>query len=187
MTTIAVGFDHNSWLYVPTSWPWGDYATPEDWAEGIAGLLADYHELDADGRHALAKSMLDSREGIDEGEARYLYLANPAEIFFFVSVLYAESNPEFSLEDLAGLNDAATTGKPRVEEFESPALGTGLKATRFVDVGAPDHDIASVTHYAWRSGGLDVVLIFGDFKIVRAEEMIPVIDELARSISVVDS
>lgn len=187
MKTIAVDFDHNSWLYVPISWPWGDYATAEDWATGIAGLLADYHELDAEAREWLATSMLAARDGIDEGEARYLYLANPGELFFFVSVLYADSDESISLEDLAGIEGTATMGKTQTEVFESPSLGNGLKATRFVDAGEPNHDIAGITQYAWRSQGLDVVVIFGDFKLVRVHELAPVIDEFARSISVIEA
>jgi hypothetical protein len=56
---------------------------------------------------------------------------------------------------------------------------------RYVDSGDADHSIALIAQYAWRAKGLDVVMIASSFDVVTLDVLLPVIDELALSVSVV--
>ena len=66
------------------------------------------------------------------------------------------------------------------------SLGDGLRSVRYVDAGELEHDIAAIAQYAWKSGGLDIVVIAANFNLVLLNELLPVVDELARSIRIVE-
>lgn len=57
---------------------------------------------------------------------------------------------------------------------------------RYVDADLPEHDIAAIAQYAWKSGGLDIVVIAANVDLVLLNELLPVVDELARSIRIVE-
>lgn len=187
MTTIQVNFDLDQWLYVPQSWPWNGFDTAGLWADTISGLLTDAYGLDP----AKAAWLNDSLRAIESGcpadESRFVYLADPDRLVFFVSVLYNATSDELTLEDLAAVDDPSATRAPDVVPFSSPELGEGVRAVRYVDAGEPDHEIAAIAQYAWKSGSLDIIVVAANFNVVLLGELLPVVDELARSIRVVES
>ncbi|MGV8967025.1 MAG: hypothetical protein ACOH2F_12180 [Cellulomonas sp.] len=184
MTTIRVDFDQDSWLYVPESWPWNGFENLDHWVATVCDLLGPAHQLDATTTTWLGTSLQAIAAARPDDESRFIYLAAPDRFLFFVSVLYTASD-DLTLEDLAAVNDPAATRKPESRPFVSPQLGEGIRSLRHVDTGGPDHDLAAIVQYAWKSGGLDVVVIAADFNLVLVDELLPVIDELALSISVV--
>ena len=186
MSTIKVDFDRDRWLYVPEFWPWQQFASVEDWAGTIARLVQESAELDAERGEWLRASITSIHNDRPEGENRFIYLAEPDKFIFFVSVLHGPSRPAISVDTLAGIDDPAATRAPDVENLQSAALGRGIRAVRYVDAGAPNHDVAAIAQYAWRSQDMDVVVIAANYGIVLLNAMLPIVDEFALSISVVD-
>ena len=66
------------------------------------------------------------------------------------------------------------------------SLGDGLRSVRYVDAGEPEQDIAAIAQYASASGGLDIVVIAANFNLMRLNELLPVVDERARCIRIVE-
>ncbi|WP_129590474.1 hypothetical protein [Cryobacterium aureum] len=185
--TIRVDFDRDLWLYVPEEWPWNQFADLDDWAGTITRLLTDAYSLDQPTARWIDESLHSIATDRPETESRFVYLANPAEFVFFVSVLYPTSSPELTLDDLAAVHDPAATSAVMVTTFLSDLLGDGVRSIRYADVGEPDHDIAAIAQYAWQKNGLDVVMIAANFNIALLTELLPIVDDLARSISIVDA
>jgi hypothetical protein len=68
--------------------------------------------------------------------------------------------------------------------FPSDTLGEGVKATRYV---ANDREaVVRGTHWVWRTRGRDIVMLTGTADLAVAEELDPLLDQLARSISLAD-
>ncbi|WP_213815550.1 hypothetical protein [Glaciihabitans sp. dw_435] len=186
MKTVRVDFDQDSWLYVPESWPWNGFDDLQTWSVTVSGLLAEFHELDETTTAWLAGSLRSIAQDRPEAESRFVYLADPGNTIFFVSLLQNSSDDEFSLEQLVAATDTNVTRPPDVQPITS-ALGEGLRAVRYVDDGSADHDIVAIAQYAWRSDGLDVVLVAANFDVVLLTQMLPLVDALAQSITVVDA
>ncbi|MDJ0377596.1 hypothetical protein [Cryobacterium sp. PH31-L1] len=183
--TIRVDCDRDRWLYVPEEWPWNQFAHLDDWAGTVTGLLTDAHSLDPQTARWIDESLHSIANDRPETESRFVYLANPAEYIFFVSVLYPASSPELTLDDLAAVHDPAATSPVTATTFSSELLGDGVRSIRYADVGEPDHDIAAIAQYAWKGDDLDVVVIAANFNIALLTELLPIVDDLARSISIV--
>lgn len=106
----------------------------------------------------------------------------------FASIYQLDTVPEMSLDQLAGADTPDQTHPIELVLMTSPHLGDGLRGLRHVDTGGPDHDVAAVLHYVWRGLGgdgqsYDILVIIGDFDVVKLESLLPVFDALARSIS----
>ncbi|WP_104134841.1 MULTISPECIES: hypothetical protein [unclassified Cryobacterium] len=185
--TIRVDFDRDLWLYVPEEWPWNQFADLDDWAGTITVLLTDAYTLDAATARWIDESLHSIANDRPKTESRFVYLANPAESVFFVSVLYPARSPELTLDDLAAVHDPAATSAVAVTTFSSELLGDGVRSIRYADAGEPDHDIAAIAQYAWKGDDLDVVVIAANFNIALLTELLPIVDDLARSISIVDA
>lgn len=186
MTTIHVDFDQDRWLYLPESWPWDGFDSLDQWVATVCDLLRPAHQLDAATTTWLGTSLRAIAAGRPDDESRFIYLAAPDRFLFFVSVLYNDSSDELTLEDLGAVNDPAATRTPETRALLSPQLGEGIRSMRHVDTGGPDHDLAAIVQYAWKRGGLDIVVVAADFNLVLLEELLPLVDELALSISVVE-
>lgn len=186
MSSVKVDFDRDVWLYVPESWPWQGFDNVDIWADTTVRLLAEAYELDDETAQWLGMSLRSITNDRPDQESRFIYLANPGGFIFFLSVASAPTDERLSLESLAGSDDPTVTRQPELEHLESPGMGRGVRTLRYADIGDPSHDIAAIYQYAWRSGGLDVVVIASNFNIPLLLELQPAIDELALSISVVD-
>jgi hypothetical protein len=185
MTTIRVDFDQDRWLYLPESWPWDGFESLDHWVTTVCDLLAPAHQLDAATTTWLGTSLRAIAAGRPDDESRFIYLAAPDRFLFFVSVLYNASSDELTLEDLAAVHDPTATRRPDSRPFDSPQLGAGIRSMRYVDAGGPDHDLAAIVQYAWKSGGMDIIVIAADFNLALVDELLPLLDELALSITVV--
>ncbi|PRY67021.1 hypothetical protein B0I08_108105 [Glaciihabitans tibetensis] len=187
MKTIVANFDQNAWLYLPESWPSGDFADIDALSGTVGRLMAEYHGVKAKAGEALSAGIRTLALEQSEFESRFVYLASPFEYVFFVSVLQAESAQELTLEDLAAVGDPAVVRPPETDVFVSPTLGEGIRSIRYADTGGDEHSIAVTIQYAWRSEGLDVVVIASSFDVVQFIELRPIIDEFALSIAIVDA
>jgi len=185
MKTIHLDFDRDIWLYVPESWPFNDFANVDEWSTTIGRLFAESAGVDERVGAALAAAVHSIAVDTPEEESRFVYMGDAFNFLFFVSILQLETDTSLSLEDLASVDDTTVTRPVEVETLRSRGMGKGLRSLRYADSGDPDHSIAAIAQYAWRAKGLDVVMIASSFNVVALTELLPIVDELALSVSVV--
>lgn len=154
------------------------------WAEVIGQLSRGAYDLTAEQAQWMTDTMLALEKGRGPEEHRFIYAADPLNTLFFVSLYQGPINLDVTVDDLSGVSDTDVVRPPIVEPFTSPYLGKGVRVLRHKDTGAPDHGTAAVLQYAWRVGGMDIVVIAGDYNIVELADLTGVLDEFARCISI---
>jgi hypothetical protein len=185
MKTIHLDFDRDIWLYVPEAWPFNDFANVDEWSSTIGRLFAESAGVDPKVGEALAATVRTIALETPEEESRFVYMGDAFNFIFFVSIIQLETDKSISLEDLASVDDDAVTRPVELTTMRSRGMGKGLRSVRYVDSGDADHSIALIAQYAWRAKGLDVVMIASSFDVVTLDVLLPVVDELALSVSVV--
>jgi hypothetical protein len=185
MTQLRVNYDRDLWLHVPEEFPWHEFGTLDEWVSRVTNLVSDDQAFEGPEKEWLANSLRYIHGGRAPYESRYVYLADPRNAFFFVSVLVADPAENLSLDTLAAAKDPAATAAPDVTPFASPTLGDGIRTIRHVNAGPPTHDVVGIVQYAWKGDIVDVVVVASHYNVVLLQEALPVIDELARVIDVV--
>lgn len=185
MTQLRVDYNQNLWLHVPESFPFDDFRTVDEWINYVTDAFGEDPNFDDSAKEWLANSLRYLHDGRAPYESRYVYIADPLNAFFFVSVLVAESAANLSLETLAAVDDPNVTAQPEVTPFTSPTLGDGIRSIRHVNAGPPSHDVVGIIQYAWKGDSIDTVVVASHYNVVLLQEALPVIDELARAIDIV--
>lgn len=182
--TLQVDFDRDLWVYVPTEWPWEQFAALEQWRDALVGSLGDAYGYDEPMREWLTATLEGLSRGAEAEEHRFAHLARPHEAIGIASIYELEDAPETSLDELLGVDDAAAIRPVEPETFVGGRLGDGHTATRHVadDEGA----INVVAHWVWRLPDRDVVMVVGDFDLARFEMLRTDYDALARAIGTAD-
>lgn len=182
--SLQVDFDQDLWLYIPTEWPWQQFATLEAWSGAITASLTDAYGYDApmqDWVRALVEGM---SRGADPEEHRFGYLSRPHEAIGMASIYELPGGADVPDDELLGLTAGPTVRPVEAEAFEGGRLGSGLTSTR--EQIAEDGTISAVTHWLWRTPDRDVLMIAGDpdpgrFALLRGDY-----DALARAIGDAD-
>jgi hypothetical protein len=185
MKTIHLDFNRDLWLYVPEVWPFNNFANVDEWSEMIGKLFSEEAGVAKEMGDALAVGVRTLALETPDDESRFIYMGDPFNNVLFVSIIQLATDESISLEDLVVANETEVTRPIEVENLVSPGMGKGLRSLRYVDSGDADHSIAAIAQYAWRRKGLDVVMIASSFNVVGLLELLPVVDELALSVSVV--
>ena len=182
--TLQVDFDRDLWVYVPTDWPWEQFATLEQWRDALVRALGDAYGYDEPMREWLAATLDGLSRGADPEEHRFAYLARPHEVIGIASIYELEAAPETSLHELLGVEDDAVARPVEGQTFVGGRLGDGHTATRHVI--DEDGAINVVAHWVWRLPDRDVVMIVGDFDLARFETLRADYEALARAIGTAD-
>ena len=129
--TLQVDFDRDLWVYVPTDWPWEQFATLEQWRDALVRALGDAYGYDEPMREWLAATLDGLSRGADPEEHRFAYLARPHEVIGIASIYELEAAPETSLDELLGVEDDAVARRSRGRRSwaADSATGTPRRAT----------------------------------------------------------
>jgi hypothetical protein len=182
--TIKVDFDTDRWLYVPEGFPWNGYETPEEWTRTVARLAAEGFGYDAEERGVLEVYLLQllAYPRLAPGVHRFALLGTPDKALELVQVVDAPTDEAVPIDGLLGLPEPAATREPEVTEVTG-GLGPGRRAVRYHRADQLGGDIVVSVNWAWRTGGSDVVVMYGTQNLVQLGETLPVIDAFAASIS----
>ena len=91
-------------------------------------------------------------------------------------------SPGPPLSALTHENQGPAIRDAEVTTFPSDRLGDGVKAIRWVRL--EDGSIMRATNWVWRTAGRDIVVIAASGDLPLSEALDPLIDELARTISI---
>lgn len=181
---LNIDYDLDRWLYAPARFPWESFRDEEHWADVVA------KEFGGSGRRRAPKQrvswlrdyLVGAVRSNHAGTIRFLHLPHIDAPLSIVDVYDMPTHPDRPLSDLTHEDQGPAIRLPELVPFESPHLGTGIKSTRWVtnDAGT----IIRATNWVWRTGGRDIVVLTGTNDLPLAEALDPVIDELARSISI---
>jgi len=180
---LQVDFDRDSWLYVPTEWPWMSFGSLEEWRDAAVRAIGDAYGYDANLRDWLGATLEGLVRGCGPDEERFAYMARPHDLIGMVSLYEWASSPDLTLEELLGATDPAAVRAPVTTPFAGGALGDGFKTLRFASDSTAADGIVGVAHWVWRTPDSDIVLIAGDSDLVRFQALQDSFDDLARSIS----
>jgi hypothetical protein len=183
MKSIKVDFDPNVWTYVPEVWPWKHFTDVEHWATTYGLACAEAAEVSEEQGAELAQrlhSIAVTREAV---ETRFIYMADPFTTLFYANVLYMDTQKKESLEGLVFAQDPSVVRPVELTQLESPHLGSGVRALRHL--ADEDGNPAVIAQYAFRANGVDVVVSALSFDVDHLLSVLPAVDALATSISVV--
>ncbi|MBN9215780.1 MAG: hypothetical protein ABS62_11750 [Microbacterium sp. SCN 70-200] len=182
--TLHADFDRDLWVYVPTEWPWEGFDSLEEWSGTLVGALSEAYGYDTSMREWLTATVQGLSRSADENEHRFAYLSRPHEAIGIASIYELPARPDTPLEELVGVGDPRATRPVVAAPFSGGRLGAGLSATRHVT--DDDGTVSVVTHWVWRLGERDVLMIVGDFDLARFEALRADYDTLARAIGMAD-
>lgn len=185
--TIKVDLDTDRWVYVPEGFPWNGYETPEQWSRTVARLAAEGFGYDAEERGVLERYLerLLAYPRMTEGVHRFALLGTPDKALELVQVVDAPTDESMPEDQLLGLPEPAATREPEVTEVVG-GLGPGRRAIRYTRADELGGDIVASVNWAWRTGGSDVVVMYGTQNLVQLDDLLPVLDEFAASIRLVE-
>ncbi|GAB2466535.1 hypothetical protein [Xylanimonas ulmi] len=182
------------WFLAPGQWPWGAFATREQWAWRIATDVGADHSWDQPTVAHVAALLVAVDEQQDDGEWRLWTLVGTPErpTAFWASLFAGPRFPDAAeVTDLVAVDGTTTIVPPDVTAFVSTHLGTGVRAIRFVEApdqtAAPDdgsRPVAQLVNYAFRHGEHDVVLMASGFDVDLVDALLPDLDAIALSVSV---
>jgi hypothetical protein len=117
----------------------------------------------------------------------FLWLPGPTSALLPVHLeaYAADGDRDDALRELTRADAAGAVERPIVEPFPSDHLGEGLRVLRYA-VDPKDGAVVLTLSYAWRAGGLDVLLWLSTFDTSLAFRAMDDVDDLARSVHLVD-
>ena len=172
---LDIEYDLDRWVHVPGDFPWEAFDDEVAWADvvsrayGGTGERAAPDDLVAWLRDYLVGAVRSTRSGA----IRFAHLPHITAPNAIVDVYDLPHDPDQPLQALTHEDQGPAIRPAEVVPFPSDRLGDGVKATRWVRL--EDGSVMRATNWVWRTGGRDLPL---------GEALDPVIDELARSISI---
>lgn len=183
--TLQVEMDRDSWVYVPSEWPWGPFETSVDWRDALVAAIGDAQGYGEGTREWLAATLDGIVASSDAQEHRFAYLAAPLADLAVVSV-YELPRYDAPDDELLGVGDPTAVRPPVVAEFAGGGLGDGRKSLRFVADPDDADSLSGIAHWVWRLDDRDVVMIVGDGDLARFQRLQDTFDALARAITTID-
>ena len=186
--TLKVDFDTDRWVYVPRDFPWNGYATADEWVTTVTRLASGAFEYgeDASGRLELFLRQLLAYPRMTPDLHRFALLGAPDGSLEMVQVVETPTDEERPTDSLLGLPEPDATRAPEVTTVHG-GLGTGRRAVRYTRADSLGGDIVVSVNWGWRTGGSDVVVMYGTSNLVHLDAVLPVLDEFAASISMADA
>lgn len=186
--TLRVDFDTDRWVYVPRDFPWNGYETADEWAATVARLASEAFEYTATEQAGLRRVLdtLLAYPRMTPDIHRFALLGAPDGSLEMVQVLETPTDDDTDLDRLLGLPDPAVTREPEITTVTG-GLGEGRRAIRHTRADDLGGDIVVSVNWAWRTGGSDVVVMYGTSNLVLLDEVLPVLDQFAASISLADA
>jgi hypothetical protein len=183
--SVYIDYDTDRWLYVPNAFPWESFADDEEWADAVSRAFAEGPTPAPEELTSWLRSyLLGAVRGNASGAIRFAHLPTIDAPTTIVDVHDMETDPALPLAELTQQDAPRAIRPAEVAPFSSENLGEGVKATRYV---ANDRDaVVRGTHWVWRTRGRDIVMLTGSADLAVAEELEPLLDALARSISLAD-
>lgn len=193
MTTVDARFDPQVWIGLPGSWDSSTWADPRDWAREVAETVWGNREPGPgeQGRDHLALALIMHAENPLNGATfrrSFLWLPHPTSepLAVHLECYLVEGDRDQALRDLGQADPEGAVEPPVVEAFSNPALGTGLRVLRYA-LDPEDGSVALVLSYAFRAGGLDVLLWLSSLDPAAALGALEDVDGLARALVLLDS
>ena len=191
MTTVDVDFDAGVWVGVPGEWSEETWPDHRDWAREVAGIVwggADPVGGQGPDHLALGLAMLAESPFANAPFRRtFLWLPEPTSTLLpvYLEAYAAEGDPDQALRDLTRADAPGAVEPPVLVPFPSPHLGDGLRVLRYA-VDPQDGAVVLTLSYAWRAGGMDVLLWLSTFDTSLALRAMEDVDDLARAVHLVD-
>ncbi|WP_166851402.1 hypothetical protein [Isoptericola sp. BMS4] len=186
--TLRVDFDTDRWVYVPRDFPWNGYETADEWVATVSRLASEAFEYGEDAtdqlEHFLRQLLAYPRMTPDIH--RFALLGAPDGSLEMVQVLETPTDGDTDMDRLLGLPDPAMTRDPEITSVTG-GLGEGRRAVRHTRADDLGGDIVVSVNWAWRTGGSDVVVMYGTSNLVLLDTVLPVLDQFAASISLADA
>ena len=190
--TVDADFDRQIWIGVPGEWnetTWPDY---RDWARQVAdalwkGWTPAPGQMGPD-HLALVLAMHAENPLLAAAYRRcFLWLPEPAAEPFpvFLEGYIADGDREQALQDMAGAHPDGAVEAPIVEEFVNAQLGAGIRVLRY-STDPERGNIILTLSYAWRTGESDILLWMSTTDTASALGALADIDDLARSVVLID-
>lgn len=186
MKTLKIEANYDLWLPVPTSWPWEVYPDLDAWATRVGDAFVEVNSWDEQSRQWVIDACRALSLGTDENEWKHVAIDPEARWIYAVSVFWNEERDDVTLDDLAATDDETAIRAPERSEFPTPHLGEGLRSLRFVDAGEPKHEIVGILQFGFKADGFDIMVVASAYDLALHEEMMPLVDEFVRAISVVE-
>ncbi|WP_084079438.1 hypothetical protein [Demequina sp. NBRC 110057] len=181
---IHIDADFDVWLPIPTEWPWQDYPDVHTWADTVARAFGDAYDWSEQTRQWCIDAVTALSVDAPDDETRLAIIDPDANWVFFTAVLWSPTDATASVEELAGAGDDSSLRGVELVPFVSPTLGEGIRGTRYVDDESSSHDVVGMVQHAFRAKGLDIVVMSSGYDLLLLQELVPALDDLARSISV---
>jgi hypothetical protein len=191
MTTVDVDLDTGVWVGVPGEWSEDTWPDHRGWAREVAEIVwagADPIGGQGPDHLALGLAMLaESPITKDPSRRTFLWLPGPTSTLLPVHLeaCAAEGDADEALRELTRADAPGAVEKPVVDPFPSPHLGDGLRVLRYA-VDSQGAAVVLTLSYAWRAGGLDVLLWLSTFDTGLALRAMDDVDALARAVHLVD-
>ena len=191
MTTVDVRLPTDVWIGMPGDWTADTWTDSRDWAREVAEIVwADAVPNDGMGPDhlALGLAMLaESPHANASWRRTFLWLPRPTSTLLpaYLEAYVADGDRDDALRELTWGDPAGAVERPIAEPFLSDHLGEGLRVLRYA-VDPTDGAVLLTLSYAWRAGGLDVLLWLSTFDTSLAFRAMDDVDDLARSVHLVD-
>jgi hypothetical protein len=189
--TVDVHLPTDVWIGMPGEWTEDTWPDHRDWAREVAEIVwTDAAPTDGQGPDhlALGLAMLAESPLADNPARRtFLWLPGPTSTLLPVHLeaYFADGDRDEALRELTRADPAGAVERPIAEQFLSDHLGEGLRVLRY-EAHPTDGAVVLTLSYAWRAGGLDVLLWLSTFDTSLAFRAIHDVDDLARSVHLVD-
>jgi hypothetical protein len=186
----SVVVDHpDSWIGVPEDFPNSRWTTAYEWASELVDAFAEDFPTENDGQRATLRDVLVSvalSRNPEETSRLYVSIDEWSGPLFIAEMGLIPSNRVvgFTAAEIAGADDPTAVEKPLVEEFETRGGISGVKCVRYLNPEELGGIVARVDYVVPVPSGF-VRFSTSQFDLVDFERVQPRLDDLARSVAVV--
>ncbi|WP_062130740.1 hypothetical protein [Demequina aestuarii] len=182
--TLHIDANFDLWLPVPSSWPWEHHADVDAWANAVAIAFGDAYGWDDATRQWCRESVRTLSTEAPEDETRLAIIDPEGRWLFFASVLWAPTDESVTVAQLAAADDENAVRAIETTDVVTDGLGAGVRTVRYVDDQTGSRAIVGIIQHAFRTDGLDIMVIASSHDVILLQELEPEIDALAQSLSV---
>ncbi|MFE7671243.1 hypothetical protein ACFU5N_03405 [Streptomyces albidoflavus] len=191
MSPLYADYDLDLWMEVPVEWAALPWKGPKQWARQMAEAWWGESEVpparqEVKGLANVLRMCAERFPASYPGFDLYLHLPDPRlmPLPAWVGWLESEGERDETLRAYVTTEDPGLLEEPLVEEFVSPAFGTGLRSLRYTRMEGEQTIIAGV-RYAFRdvSRGVDVLVMVSAPDPRRVLAALPDLDAFAAGVS----
>jgi hypothetical protein len=191
--TLSIDWDRERWLYIPTDFPWHVYPDEDTWIATIAGAFGRWGWSESE-TGWLGDYLRGLRANNRSGAHRFAWLVEPRKLLSSVDVYDLPHDPETSLHDITGADGTdADLREPVVTAVVARGLGPGHRVERALRVpraeheaiGTPEEEVMLMVFWVFRSADADVVVTATHGEPILLAAVLPEIEQLIDTMSVV--